>query len=413
MNPNEFIPGLSDEGKTILNVIQKNSPIIINELIGLLHINRGRLQRLMQSLEQAGLIVSSGHTSSTGGRRSVLYDINCGSYFAAGIAIGSTRYSIFIVDLKNRPVISRQYPREPAVLLWDFIQIVCTQLHNLALEADIPYASLIGAGIGIPGAVDRRQGILIRQHSDFFHSSWLNTPMRRMFEDSLQMPAVLDLNIYGETLASYYYGKGRNSEKLMVVACSTSIINGFISKGQLLRSINDHEDALAHITVDINGLPCRCGNYGCIECYSSVKAITNRFVCDLKMGRISSICRDISQITIHDIVQAAEDGDSLAVNTIEYAARVLGCGLANYMRLLSPDTVILNGTMIDESPLYYNTVIETVKRQLFHKEDCPQVHFIKNVRPRTDVFSESAATLYLEHLFNPEERLIPRIFREE
>lgn len=409
MNPNDFIPDLPDEGKAILNVIQKNSPIIINELIKLLHINRGRLQRLMQTLEHAGLIVSSGHTSSTGGRRSVLYDINCTDYFVAGIAIGSTRYSTFIVNLKNEPIISRQFPRDPSITLEDFIQVVCMQLKALASEASIPYSALIGAGIGIPGAVDQKQGILIRQHSDFFHSSWLNSPMRDIFEKSLHIPVVLDLNIYGETLASYYYGHGRKSEKLMVVACSTSIINGFISKGQLLRSINDREDALAHITVDINGLPCRCGNYGCIECYSSVKAIINRFVSDLKMGRTSSIEKDISQITIHDIVQAAESGDSLASNTIEYAARVLGCGLANYMRLLSPDTVILNGTMIDASPLYYNTVIATVKRQLFHEEGCPDIHFIKNDRPKTDVFSESAATLYLEHLFNPEEKLIPRI----
>ena len=408
MNPNEFIPGLSDEGKTILNVIQKNGPIIINELIDLLRINRGRLQRLMQSLEQAGLILSSGHTDSTGGRRSVLYDINCREYYIAGIAIGSTRYSIFIVDLKNRPLVSRQFPRDPAVLLENFIQTAYRQLNILAQDADIPYTSIIGAGIGIPGAVDRRQGILIRQHSGFFHPSWLNTPMRQMFEDALHIPVVLDLNIYGETLASYYYGRGRSSEKLMVVACSTSIINGFISKGQLLRSINDHEDALAHITVDINGLPCRCGNYGCIECYSSVKAIMNRFISDLKMGHTSSIQKDIAQITIHDIVQAAEEGDSLASNTIEYAARVLGCGLANYMRLLSPDTVILNGTMIDESPLYYDTVIATAKRQLCHKENCPDIHFIKNDHPKTGVFSESAAVLYLEHLFNPEERLIPR-----
>lgn len=405
----EFISGLSHESKQILNIIQKNGPITISTLIDLLHLNRGRLQRLMQPLEESKLIVSSGHLDSTGGRRSVLYDINCQDYFVAGLAIGSIRYSIFIVNLKNQHIISRQFPRPQQIVLSDFIEMTHIQLEQLAAEAQLPYSSLIGVGIGIPGAVNHEKGILIKQHSDFFHPSWLNTPMRRMFEEALKLPAALDLNIYGETLGYYYYGEGRQSEKMMVVSCSMSIMNGFISKGQLARSINDHEDALAHITVDINGLLCRCGNYGCIDCYSSVQAILNRFLSDLKLGRESSVSKELSQITIHDITAAAEEGDSLAAGTIEYAARVLGCGLANYMRLLSPDTVILNGIMIDESQLYYDTVIQTVKKQLSYQENGLNIHFIKNIRRTTGVFSESAATLFLEQLFNREESYIPRL----
>ncbi|MCI8512155.1 MAG: ROK family transcriptional regulator [Lachnospiraceae bacterium] len=391
-----------------MNLIQKNGPVTINDLTSHLHINRGRLQRIMQAMENSNLIAATGYTDSTGGRKSVLYDVNCRDYFVAGMAIGSIRYSLFIVNLKNRLLISRQYPLSTKLTFDQFAVDTCRQLHGLAEEAGISYSALIGMGVGIPGVIDRQAGILIRQHSDFFHESWINTPIRQTLQEVFSLPTVLDLNIYGETLSYYYYGEGRESDNLMSVSCSMSIMNAFISKGRLFRSMNDHSDALAHITVDINGLLCKCGNYGCIDCYSSVQAILKRFTSDLKLGGHSSVKKDIGQISIHDITAAAALGDPASRSAIEYGARVLGCGLANYMRLLNPDTVVLNGIMIDESDLYYDTVIQTVKRQLKYVENNLRIRFIRHTKAESRAFSVSAGALFLESILNSDERFIPK-----
>jgi len=59
----------------------------------------------------------------------------------------------------------------------------------------------------------------------------------------------------------------------------------------IVRTVKNAEDAFDHMIIDVNGDLCSCGNYGCIECYSSIPSIVKRFVSELKKGRITEIKR--------------------------------------------------------------------------------------------------------------------------
>jgi|GEM_PF-445348 len=404
----EFIQGLSDDSLKVLNIIQKNGPLTINNLTDIMNVNRNRIQRLMQPLLNNKLIIPKDTKLSTGGRFANSYDINCSDYFVAGLNIGSVRYSISIVDLKHQRILSKQFSMNASYTPHEFVELTHIQLQELLKEVGISYNQLIGLGIGIAGAIKKDEGILHRQHSDFFHRDWINAPIRQLFRETFSLPVEFDLTISADMLDHYYYGVGRESERLMIVHCSMSITNGFILNGQLARALNDHQDALAHMTIDIDGMLCRCGNYGCIDCYSSVQAIVNRFTSEVKIGKQTIIQKSADDITIKDITQAANLQDSLAKNVIGYAARVLGCGLANYIRLLNPDTVILLGIMIDESDHYFEELHKTVTQRLSYDLNDLKINFIK-VKKSEQVFSDSAAVLFIEQLLNPSGQLIPRI----
>ena len=404
----DLLGTFSESTLLIYNVIQKNGPVTLSEIMDGTGFTRGRLMRLLQPLEETGVIRQQGFTESTGGRRSTLYDAEIDKYFIVGFTIGSVRFSLYIVNMKNQHVISRHFPMPPNIQLADFLKNSRITLQEMLDDAGISYNQLIGLGAGLPGAINRKEGVLFRQYGTYLHSSWLHSPIRQELQSTFQLPTIIDSTIFGDALGQYYYGAGRKSERLMVVACSMSITNGFISKGQSFRSINAYEDALAHMTVDINGNLCSCGNYGCVACYSSAHAIIQNFGSQIKLGASTSIAKELDHITIADITDGAEGGDLLARQIVIHAAQVLGCGLANYVRLLNPDTVILNGLLIDHSPLYCDTVIATTRQRLVFDESHRNIQFILNPSDESMPFSQGGATVFLENLLNPEEQLIPR-----
>lgn len=180
-----------------------------------------------------------------------------------------------------------------------------------------------------------------------------------------------------------------------------SVNTSFIDKGRILRAVDNTEDALTHMTVEIGGRKCVCGNYGCLDCYASAKGIMGQISHKMKIGIPTTIKADPDKLTISMIAEAAKQGDELARSELSYAASVLGIGLANYIRLINPDTVILTSLIIRYSDFYYETVVREVKQQLANSGQAKNIKFLK----LTDSYKtgRSSTTLFLEHLLNPNE----------
>jgi predicted NBD/HSP70 family sugar kinase len=189
-----------------------------------------------------------------------------------------------------------------------------------------------------------------------------------MIEQELQLPAIIDNGANTAVLAEYYFGAGRGLENIAYFNCGVGIRTGVISSGTIVRTVNDAEDAFGHMVVDVDGELCSCGNYGCVECYSSIPSITKRFRSELKKGRSSLIMKPSEEINYIDICAAAEEKDELAREVIINAAAIFGAGLSNYINLLNPGLVILSGPLIKSSTLFYETSTHISSKRHYLKE---------------------------------------------
>jgi hypothetical protein len=138
----------------------------------------------------------------------------------------------------------------------------------------------------------------------------------------------------------------------------------WLHNGNIIRTMNNIEDAFGHMTVDIDGEKCHCGNYGCVEVYSSAAGIVKKYVSEVKKGR-KSINKPLEKIGFIDICEAADEGDELSREVIIHAALVLGTGLANFMNLFNPDIIILSGPLNKHSSLYYEIASEHALRKSY------------------------------------------------
>jgi glucokinase len=121
--------------------------------------------------------------------------------------------------------------------------------------------------------------------------------------------------------------------------------SGVILDGRLFTGSAGVASELGHTSIDRHGPRCPCGNYGCVELYSSGPAIIRRIQELHEQGastRLTEIAlRDLAGLTFDQVIQAAQDGDSLAARALREASLALGLGLVNAINLIDPEAVII------------------------------------------------------------------------
>lgn len=357
---------VSAQGRQLYKLIQRNGPLTKNQLIQLTNMKLSTLNRVMQPLINDNLIIEAEIGESTGGRRPVLYDVSPKRYYIIGVDISRTYTQIVITDMKMRVVKQELLTQcgSPDII----VKLISASINSLLNQLSINKSSILGIGIGTVGPLDREKGIMTIPQN-FPTNDWVNVPLKDMMENETGLPTLIDNGANTAVLAEYLFGIGKGLNNIAYFNCGIGIRTGAVASGTIVRTINDSEDAFGHMVIDVDGEPCTCGNYGCVECYSSIHAIIKKFTSELKKGRTSSIPKTLDKIDYIDICNFAEEKDTLAREVIENAAAILGVGLANYINLINPQLVILSGPLIKHSRLFYNYSTQTALKRIYSKSE--------------------------------------------
>jgi glucokinase len=204
-------------------------------------------------------------------------------------------------------------------------------------------AEIIGIGVGAPGPLDTKSGIVLLTPN----LGWINLPLRQIIHQRLGLPAALDNDANCAALGEWWMGAARGSRNAIGITIGTGIGGGIIVDGKLYHGASDCAGEIGHTTIDIEGRRCKCGNYGCLEAYASGPNIALRAVEELKAGAVSRLAGyvggDLSQVTAQTVYQAAHDGDDLALEVVNDTAKFLGTGIANLLNIFNPEVVVVCG----------------------------------------------------------------------
>ncbi|MCM2359936.1 MAG: ROK family protein, partial [Geobacteraceae bacterium] len=119
-----------------------------------------------------------------------------------------------------------------------------------------------------------------------------------------------------------------------------------ILNGALWTGIDGVAAEYGHATVEPDGLPCPCGNRGCLEQYASASALVAAAARALEEGKGGALAAlPLAAITAEQIAAAARQGDPLALALFERAGRYLGIAGATIVNLLNLEAIVLAGGM--------------------------------------------------------------------
>ena len=236
--------------------------------------------------------------------------------------------------------------------------IAATKQHD-------PDATILGVGIGSPGPLDRKRGLVIFTPN----LRWKNMPVRDRIGNALGLRAALDNDANCAMLGEHWVGAAMGASNAVCFTIGTGIGGGIVVNGKLVHGASDAAAEIGHITIDVNGRRCGCGNDGCLEAYASGPAIARRACEAIEAGAVSEIstmaCNDPSAITAQTVFEAAARGDALADELVRDTARYLGVGIANMLNIMNPEVVVICGGVTQAGDHLFVPLRREVARRAF------------------------------------------------
>ncbi|MCZ6915739.1 MAG: ROK family protein [Gemmatimonadetes bacterium] len=246
-------------------------------------------------------------------------------------------------------------------------QIVGAVRESIA-QAELVWGSdleLLGIGIGSPGPIDTKRGIVVTSPN----LRWTNVPLRALISEIVDLPATLDNDANCAVLGEWWRGAARNARVVVGVTVGTGVGGGFVLDGKIFHGASDVAGEFGHMTIDSTGRRCACGNYGCLEAYASGPAIARRAIESIEAGATSKLLQyvdgDLERITAEEVCRAANDGDTLAQEVVRDTARFLGAGIANLMNICNPEIVVVCGGVTSAGELLFRPLRDEANRRAF------------------------------------------------
>ncbi len=286
-----------------------------------------------------------------------------------GVDLGGTNIVVGTVSEDGERVAGVERRRTPAAQGPDMVvKHIVGAVRESITQAKAVWGSeveVIGIGIGSPGPIDTKNGIVVTSPN----LGWTDTPLRRLVSEIVDLPATLENDANCAVLGEWWRGAARGAQVVVGVTVGTGVGGGFVLDGKIFHGASDVAGEFGHMTIDSTGRRCACGNYGCLEAYASGPAIAKRAIESIEAGATSSLATyvdgDLSRITAEEVYLAANDGDDLAQEVVRDTARLLGAGIANLVNICNPEIVVVCGGVTTAGEKLFKPLREEVTRRAF------------------------------------------------
>jgi glucokinase len=229
------------------------------------------------------------------------------------------------------------------------IERLCRSIGDFLKKNSLEPSRLAGIGIACAGGIDTGRGVVVTPSPNM--PDWVDVPLADIFRKRFSVPALVINDASAAALGEHLYGVGKGVKDLVLFTLGTGIGGGIVADGKLYLGAVGGAGEFGHMTVDVNGPRCGCGNTGCLEMLASGRAIERDAIGRLRQGAKSSLSEmvneKIEEITAAQVGEAARRGDSLACEVISRAAYYLGVGLVNAVNIFNPAMVVIGGGMAE------------------------------------------------------------------
>lgn len=216
-------------------------------------------------------------------------------------------------------------------------------------------------GIGIPGIINRKTGILTQAPNI---KGVNNYPLRETLIKKLNtdIPIVIENDANCAGLGEYWMGAGKDKDiSMIMLTIGTGLGGGIILNNDLWAGEDGMGGEIGHMTINPEGPVCNCGNYGCIETYASAEAL-RRIVSEddeLKNKLSETKSEDIPK----ELMQLAANGDNKAKKIWKELGKNLGIGIANLANILNIEMVVIGGGLSNAWDLFIDYTKDEVKKR--------------------------------------------------
>lgn len=220
-----------------------------------------------------------------------------------------------------------------------FLENISHGAQFISEFASTSEVSIRAVGAGVPGATDSSGRVV----SSVNLAPLVGFHLREWLSSNWNIPAVLLNDANAAAFAELTYGAGRPFDSFIHFTLGTGVGSGLVLNKQVWTGRRGLAAEYGHATVEPFGRPCNCGNNGCLEQYASANGIILNAKEQLSRGKSSTLTDHADDITAAQIARAAQNGDNVAIESLESAGRYLGIAAASAVNLLDLEAIIIGG----------------------------------------------------------------------
>ena len=275
-------------------------------------LTRAAISLIVEELMAEGLVKESVLPADTHsrGRTPVLLKLRHEGAYALGVRLTRTKCRVGLCDLRGGVLCARTLPLpENGTALTDALAVTAEELLQ-----NIPRDKVLGVGVSAPGPLDAQEGVILNPPGfEAYHGFRVSGIAQR-----LELPVWLENDANAEALHNYMDGDFPGRDSFLLLAINGGIGSGVIRRGKLL-----HECELGHVSLDLNGPLCACGNRGCLEMLATNDRILQQF----------------PGFDRWDALMASPRADE----AIDLQGKYLAGALVSFFNLMPVETVLLGG----------------------------------------------------------------------
>ncbi|MBR9976915.1 MAG: ROK family protein [Bacteroidetes bacterium] len=280
-----------------------------------------------------------------------------------GIDIGGTAIKGVLTDSDRGELARTQRP----TLAAESRDATITQLHACIeeLSAQSPMQVLAGIGLGVPGAIDHAQGLVLHPPN---LPDWDAVPLVDILARRWSVTVRLENDANCAALGERHYGAGKAHDHFVALTLGTGVGGGIIVNGRIYHGQRGFAGEFGHITLDPDGPVCNCGNRGCIEAYLGMQYLMREAIAVLRKdtGSVLHIpaTEDADHLTPKDLSEAAMRGDQSCKNILHRAGLRLGIVIASVANLLDITTFIIGGGIAGAGAPLFRGIEESARTRV-------------------------------------------------
>ena len=343
--------------RSVLGYIRKNGAATKAGLAAATGLTFMAIKKILEELEELGLIRCDAMEKGSVGRHALTYVINEDYKYTIGVHINKYATKVALLDLRGHILRIERYDMERSFQNQSgFVDAIVSLTDKVITEEGINKDDILGIGVGAPGPIDMENGVILTPPNMPF----LNyLPLREVMEERTGCRVYLYKDTNAIAFGEYWDGEGKQWSDLIYIDVDMGIGSGLIIDGKIKVGANSIAGEFGHITIDLNGPVCNCGNRGCLEAMSSGIAVLKELSRQLDEEEDHPLYAKRKELVIEDVFEMVRKNDLLTISILNQSAHYMGIAISNVINILDPQVIIFGGILIQNYPRYFQ-IAQTV-----------------------------------------------------
>lgn len=345
--------------RLVLKHIYDSESISRAEIARRTGLTRASVSSIMAELIDKGLVAEVGRGPSVGGKPPVLVSLVADARYLLGLDLANGSFHGRVYTLRGTTVAEESVPVDNST--GEGAETLVYELID-SLVDDAVRARLLGIGIGAPGLVDAKKGVVRESVRLGWRQLALGERVRRRFD----VPVRLANDCHAAAMAEYTFGETRKSPHLVVLKVGRGTGAGFVINGSLHYGDGFAAGEIGHVVFDEAGELCECGKRGCLEALISNRAIVRQaraIAAEQPSSILNRLASSPDEVTIEMVHAAVQRGAPELEPVVTQTGRYVGMVIANLVGVLNIRRIVIAGTVAQFGELLLASVVEELDKR--------------------------------------------------